>query len=464
MKTGKIAWQDRSFSRAQLLYADGKLIVLDEDGTLGLATVSPQGLKVLARAPVLAEPLVDAADAAGHDALRARPEDHRRVQPRGMKERRHENTKVPKKSTRPLRVRTFVVDDEQLARNRLKQLLSTLEDVDIVGEAAEGDEAVRGIQDLRPDLVFLDIQMPGRSGLEIAASLAPPRPNIVFCTAFDQYAIRAFELHAVDYLLKPVSRDRLAQTVERIRQKLSENREMVRDLQSAQVVQERLFPHVLPAMATLDYAGACRPARSVGGDYFDFLPLGSGRLGIALADVSGKGVAAALLMASLQGRLQSQARAHGDDPAGLLRELNRDIWRTTEGARYITMFYGVYDDGARTLSYVNAGHNPPLVRGAVNRQLDRGGTVLGCFESIVLEPEAVTLAPGDTLVVFSDGITEARNARDEEFGEARLASLIESAGNGTAQQLRDLLLEQVEAFGGGIPAQDDRTAIVARVR
>ncbi len=363
-----------------------------------------------------------------------------------------------------MRVRTFVVDDEQLARNRLRQLLSTIEDVDVVGEAADGDEAVRGIQNLRPDLVFLDIQMPGRSGLEIAASLSPPRPNIVFCTAFDQYAIRAFELHAVDYVLKPVSRDRLAQTVDQIRQKLSENREIVRDLQSAQVVQERLFPHVLPAMDTLDYAGACRPARSVGGDYFDFLPIAPGKLGIALADVSGKGVAAALLMASLQGRLQSQARTYADDPAGLLSELNRDIWRTTEGARYITMFYGVYDDATRGFSYVNAGHNPPLVRGRTNRQLDRGGTVLGCFESIALEREVVTLAAGDTLVVFSDGITEARNARDEEFGEARLASLVESAGSGTAAQLRDRVLEQVEAFGGGIAAHDDRTVIVAHVR
>lgn len=363
-----------------------------------------------------------------------------------------------------MRIRTYVVDDEQLARSRLRQLLSTLEDVDVVGEAADGDDAIRGIHDVRPDLVFLDIQMPGRTGLEVAAALTPPRPTLVFCTAYDQYAIRAFELHAVDYLLKPVSRDRLAQTVERIRHTLSENREIVRDLQSAQWVQERLFPNVLPDMATLDYAGACRPARSVGGDYYDFLPLTPGKLGLALADVSGKGVAAALLMASLQGRLQSQARTYTGDLPGLLSELNRDIWRTTEGSRYVTMFYGVYDDETRTLSYVNAGHNPPLLCGATNRQLDRGGTVIGCFERVTLEQENIALAAGDTLLVFSDGISEARNARDEEFGESRLASLMTAAGDRTASQLRDRVLEEVEAFGGGIPAHDDRTVVVARVR
>ena len=114
-------------------------------------------------------------------------------------------------------IRAFVVDDEQYARERLRQLLSGVPDVEIAGEAANGEQALAGIAALRPDLVLLDIQMPGASGLEVAACLPRPRPKIIFCTAFDQYAVDAFELHAVDYLLKPVNRVRLFQAIERIR-------------------------------------------------------------------------------------------------------------------------------------------------------------------------------------------------------------------------------------------------------
>ncbi len=114
-------------------------------------------------------------------------------------------------------IRTLLVDDEELARERLRQMLRQYEDVEVAGEAADGEDAIEKITDLRPDLVFLDIQMPGCSGMEVVASLSSPRPHIIFCTAFDQYAIDAFELHAVDYLLKPVSRARLAKAVERVR-------------------------------------------------------------------------------------------------------------------------------------------------------------------------------------------------------------------------------------------------------
>lgn len=114
-------------------------------------------------------------------------------------------------------IQTVLVDDEELARERLKQLLRAFEDVEVVGEAADGEEAIEKILDLHPDLVFLDIQMPGCSGMEVAESLPSPRPRVIFCTAFDQYAIDAFELHAVDYLLKPINRARLAKAIERVR-------------------------------------------------------------------------------------------------------------------------------------------------------------------------------------------------------------------------------------------------------
>jgi two-component system LytT family response regulator len=122
-------------------------------------------------------------------------------------------------------IRIMLVDDEEFARERLGQLLTALPDVEVVGEASKGDEAIKKIAELRPDLVLLDIQMPGASGLEVAACLPRPRPKIIFCTAFDQYAVDAFELHAVDYLLKPVNRVRLAQAIDRIRKKTEQDAE-----------------------------------------------------------------------------------------------------------------------------------------------------------------------------------------------------------------------------------------------
>jgi two-component system LytT family response regulator len=126
-------------------------------------------------------------------------------------------------------LRTVIVDDEELARDRLKQLLRPYEDIDVVGEAEDGQDAIDTIMDMRPDLVFLDIQMPAASGTEVAASLPSPRPAIVFCTAFDEYAVDAFELNAVDYLLKPVNRSRLAKTLERVRRITAEEKESKAD-------------------------------------------------------------------------------------------------------------------------------------------------------------------------------------------------------------------------------------------
>ena len=207
-------------------------------------------------------------------------------------------------------IRTFLVDDERGARERLRHLLSSFGDVEIVGEAENGQEALQRIPDLRPDLVFLDIQMPGNSRLEVARALEPPRPRIIFCTAFDNYAISAFELHAIDYLLKPVNRTRLRDAVARVRQSVADVAARYQ-IEMAQEVQSQMFPRTLPRVESLDYSGICKAAQDVSGDYYDFIPIASRRLAIAIADVSGKGVSAGLLMASLQGRLQTYSPVYG---------------------------------------------------------------------------------------------------------------------------------------------------------
>jgi sigma-B regulation protein RsbU (phosphoserine phosphatase) len=361
-------------------------------------------------------------------------------------------------------IRALLVDDEEPARDRLRGMLAEHDDVRVVGEAGDGEEAIKRIDELSPDLVFLDIQMPGRSGMEVIASLPPPRPRVIFCTAFDQYAIDAFDHHALDYLMKPLSRDRLARAIERVRRSAPSVDGLALEVAQASETQARLLPQTLPAMASLDYAGACRAAKDVGGDYYDFLPIGGGRLGIAVGDISGKGLYAGLLMAGLQARVQTLAPVHGGQVERLAAEVNRVMHASTDSNRYATLFYGVYDDAERTLSYVNAGHNPPLLlRPDGAARLSPTGTVIGLMPEARYRKELVRLAPGETLVIFTDGVTDMVNERDEPFGEERLEDLVRRHGHRAAREILDLVLAELDTFRGGVKPHDDVTLVVAKV-
>lgn len=363
-------------------------------------------------------------------------------------------------------IRAMLIDDEEPARDRLRAMLGSFDDVEIVGEAGDGEEALQQISLHRPDVVFLDIQMPGRSGMEVAAALEPPRPHIIFCTAFDQHALDAFELHALDYLLKPLNRTRLAGAVDRVRSSQEEQRRMRRQLADASRTQERLLPQLRPAMSHLDYDGSCRTALGVGGDYYDFIDLGQDRLGLAVADVSGKGIYAGLLMAGLQARMQSLA-LNSDGPLDrVMSELNRGLHASTQDNHYATCFYGVFDDQTKRLNYVNAGHNPPLLwRSAEQRweRLGANGTVLGLLDRATYSEESVELETGDLLLIYTDGLTESVNRDGEEFGEQRLKGAVEPGESLSADALRDQLLGAVDRFRGEVPLPDDLTLVVARV-
>lgn len=243
-----------------------------------------------------------------------------------------------------------------------------------------------------------------------------------------------------------------------------------REVQIAQEVQRQLFPHERPPLRTLRYAGVCRAARGVGGDFYDFLPLASDRLGIALADIAGKGLPAALLMASLQALTRSHAPTHVEALPEMTRELNRHLLESTDGARFATLFFGVYDDRARRLRYVNAGHLAPLVvRRADDGQvlvcrLEIGGMVLGLFPEQQYEEGCAALSPGDRLVVFSDGVTEAADPSGEMFGEERLVAALRTHAGDDIERLPALVLEAVGRFVGASPQQDDITIIAAEVR
>lgn len=250
---------------------------------------------------------------------------------------------------------------------------------------------------------------------------------------------------------------------EQMAERLDAERRTQQEMQIAREVQKKLLPQQAPALRTLEYAGECLQARAVGGDYYDFLDLGPGRVGFVLADVAGKGISAALLMANLQANLRSQYATALEDPARLLRGVNQLFFANTEDNRYATLFFACYDDERRLLQYINCGHNPPVLMrrsGAVER-LPATATVLGLFAEWSCELQEVELHPGDMLVAFTDGVTEASGANDEEFGEARL---IESVQDGQSRGAEDLLRRiqaRVLEFSPG-EQQDDLTLLILR--
>lgn len=250
------------------------------------------------------------------------------------------------------------------------------------------------------------------------------------------------------------------------RQRRAEQERLERDVQIAQQVQARLFPRKPPEIANLDSRGLCRPALGVAGDYYDFLSLDASTTGIAVGDVAGKGLSAALLMASLQAALRSLVSVSRQNPAALARDLNAQMRALTEPERFATFFWAVFDDPSRSLTCVNAGHNPPMLlraTGALER-LSAGGPPLGVFENSAYRQESVALAPGDLLAIFTDGITEAPDGADREFGDPRLEAVLRENRDRPLDQLCRAILRAVDDFQAGTPQQDDMTLVVARVR
>lgn len=245
----------------------------------------------------------------------------------------------------------------------------------------------------------------------------------------------------------------------------AEGADPMTEMETARDVQRRLLPQREPPLKTLDYAGCCIPARAVGGDYYDYLELDSGRVGLLLADISGKGVSAALLMANLQACVRSQTAAAGDDLPRLLASVNGMLCQSFDPQRFATLFIGMYDDKKRRLVYANCGHVPPLLvrrDGRVER-LDATALILGAFAAWECTTQDVGVAPGDTLVVYSDGITEATNASGEPFGEQRLLAAAAAKLGAPASQLVEAILRRVRDFANGLQ-QDDMTLLVASVR
>jgi phosphoserine phosphatase RsbU/P len=279
-------------------------------------------------------------------------------------------------------------------------------------------------------------------------------------TRFEDIDGNIFSLISIDEMTLAVEAERRAAAARReLEQRAAHEMEIARQ------VQARLFPQCLPPLRTLEYAGACIQAREVGGDYYDFLHLGEGRLGLVLGDIAGKGIAAALLMANLQANLRSQCAIALNEPQRFLRSVNQLFYENTADNAYATLFFSEYDDRTQRLRYINCGHLPALLLrrdGAVVR-LDSTCTVLGLFNEWDCSVRECPLNAGDTLAIYTDGITEACNPALEEFGEERLLQALRQRPDLSARQALAGVVEEVRRFSPG-EQHDDVTLIVARCR
>ncbi len=246
------------------------------------------------------------------------------------------------------------------------------------------------------------------------------------------------------------------------------------ELSIAREVQTQLFPHELPSVPGVELAAICRPARMVSGDYYDFIRIGPTRLAIALADISGKGISAALLMASLQAALHSELLREGHFSPGeetlppntseIVAHLNRHLYLSTSDERYATLFFAVYDTETRQLSYTNAGHLPPFyIVGDRIQKLETDDTVIGLFNEVQFGQASVEVEPGGLLVIYSDGLIEPENVSGDAFGADRLAGAVMRCRESSPQVIADAMLSAAEKWSGSSEQADDMTVIVARL-
>jgi len=263
--------------------------------------------------------------------------------------------------------------------------------------------------------------------------------------------------------------DELTRSVEAQRRVLAQRyeaeRRAAREIEIAKQVQSRLFPQIHPETRTLEYAGLCLQARQVGGDYFDFLDLGQQQLGLVIGDVSGKGMAAALLMANLQANLRSQCANALTHPELFLRSVNRLFYENTTDSAYASLFFAEYDDDTCRLRYANCGHLSGLILRNDNTcsRLDSTGTLLGLFQDWDCPFAEGELQPGDVLALYTDGVTEAYNEKGEEFGEERLLDSLRQHRDETAMTAVEAIANQVRQFNPG-EQHDDITLILAKCR
>jgi sigma-B regulation protein RsbU (phosphoserine phosphatase) len=256
--------------------------------------------------------------------------------------------------------------------------------------------------------------------------------------------------------------NRMTQRIEQLIVEVKEKEKLESELEIARQVQAQLFPK----LAMLQLTGACNPARVVSGDYYDFIPIDAHRTALVIGDISGKGISAALLMASVQSSLHAQLAMNSDGPvstSALVGRLNRQLYLNTPEEKYATFYCGIYDEQTSRLSYTNAGHLPPiLLRGKNAMRLETSGTVVGMFPDSPYEEAVVELLPGDVFAAFTDGVTEPEDAHEEQFGAERLIELLIQNSGRPLDEIVRIVMAAVHSWTHDLSNQDDITLLLAR--
>ncbi len=326
------------------------------------------------------------------------------------------------------------------------------------------------------DMVLSDINMPKMDGLTLLEQMPSVDPNLraVIISAYgDMKNIRtAMNRGAFDFITKPLDFDDLRVTIDRTLRHLAEWREAVsardqlvaiqNELDVANKMQQSILPTDFPATRDMGTYGNMEPARNVGGDFFDIIRLEDGRIGLAIADVSDKGVPAALFMMSCRTLLKGAAIG-SHDPGVALGIVNDLIQERNEAGMFVTLFYGVYDPSTGMLTYANGGHDSPLIvhtDGSSVRIPPTDGIALGVLPDLEYNQNSVTLSPNDTLVLYTDGVTEAMNAHGEQFGMERLTEIFKDGPPMDPEEVAHVVFDAVREFAGDTSQSDDITCLV----
>jgi sigma-B regulation protein RsbU (phosphoserine phosphatase) len=321
------------------------------------------------------------------------------------------------------------------------------------------DQAERQtLDDLGTELL---LPLPGRNRLMGVMALGPKRSEAAYSKS---------DLHLLQVLATQTGMAlEVSELAHSLAREAAQRERSNREMEIAREVQERLFPQEMPTLLGGSIAGHCRPALGVGGDYYDVFPLQDGRLGLAIGDVSGKGISAALLMASLRASLRGVTLDNPRDFAKLMDKVNRLVYEASASNRYATFFFSAFDPVTRVLECVNAGHNAPLVLrhnpdGSTGiLRLEADGPVVGLLPFAPYSEQSLQLEPGDLLVTYTDGISEAMTHDDEEWGEERMMVAAASAKDAPAQAVLDRIFAEADRFTAGAPQHDDMTLLILKL-
>jgi serine phosphatase RsbU (regulator of sigma subunit) len=374
--------------------------------------------------------------------------------------------------------RILIVDDTPANIQTLSSILK--EKGYQLSVATNGKQALQVLEKVRPDLILLDVMMPEMDGFEACRQIKKSESlndiPIIFLTAKTDTAdiVSGFEIGAVDYVAKPFNPSELLArinthlTIDQLRRSLAEKNEELaraqkREREMAYRVQSQLIPLTMPDIPGWEFAAHWQPAREVSGDFYDFI-YNNQCHDVIIADVSGKGMPAALFMASIRSIVRAKATA-SLSPAESLTQANALICADAARGMYVTVFYVEINPERRVLTYVNAGHNPPFWYKANQRQIQElmpSGPVVGMIPTMQCVQEQITIDHGDVIMLYTDGFTEAFNEAEQEFGDERLKEILLKNAHRSPKDVLAEIQSALNAFVGSAPQSDDRTIVIAK--